>query len=177
MEFGELNSLLLTNPVLIGILAGSIGAILSAYVSNAFQERREKKQWIRDKLQEIYTNCIFNLSVAERIYSTSSNERRNALLESSKWLSLLLIYHPFRKSKSYGSLVKKIESSLEIWEILAEQKKITEEIHNIISRGEQLELDQEQEEEFDSEQEELPRLASELKHQIIDLAAKDPRLG
>ncbi len=175
MEFRELNSLLLTNPVLIGILAGAIGAILSAYVSNAFQERREKKQWVRDKLQEIYTNCIFNLSVAERIYSTSPNERRNALLESSKWLSLLLIYHPFRNSKGYEELVNKVESILEFWEALDQLKETIEEIYKLTSRGESLEL--EQEEEFDSKQEELPRLASELKRQIINLAAKNPRLG
>ncbi|WP_228013668.1 hypothetical protein, partial [Nostoc edaphicum] len=56
-------------PVLIGIIigtfstvVGSILALITTIITNRFQRHREREQWVREKLQDIYSNCISSLS-------------------------------------------------------------------------------------------------------------------
>jgi hypothetical protein len=180
MELMELNSLLLTNPVLIGLLSGVIGGVvggsfslMNTLISTKSQERREKQQWVRDKLQEIYTNCIFNLSLAEREFGSDYKEIENMVRESNKWLNLLLIYHPFKKDKKYEELASQLELFLEAGDKFRLTRIHLEESASIKRN----QIVPPKREEVIRCYKEIAQRSGELKKQVRNLAMKDPRLG
>ncbi len=177
MELIELNNILLTNPVLIGLLSGAIGgfiggsfSLLNTWISIKSQERREKQQWVREKLQEIYTNCLFNLSIVEQTIGVHPKEIENAGHESSKWLNLLLIYHPFKKDKSYEELANQLQLFLE-----AEKNFRLIVIH--VDQSLRKQIKEPQTEEVLKCIQEIEQHSGKLKNQVRNLAIKDPRLG
>ena len=55
----------LISSVIVGISSGLAVAtinLLNTFLSNRNQRLVEKEKWLRDNLQEIYRNCIVNLS-------------------------------------------------------------------------------------------------------------------
>jgi hypothetical protein len=178
MDLRELISIFVANPVLIGLSAGVFGAfigavatILNTLISTNFQERRDKQQWTRDKMQEIYANSLFNISLLERVIGVSDDEKENAVRELIKWLNLLLIYHPFRKKKDYEELRDKIRHIMTAWENVVLITRYKEK-----GFPDKDSLDNAKESMLKN-QEKMLRLSSELKSEITNLATNDPRLG
>ena len=106
-------------------IIGACATLLGTLFSNLFQLLREQLQWnkqqeierqkwIRDKLQEIYSNCIF--------YITAYIEPNNSTVfedwaKAKKWLNILLVYSPDRSTTKFEILCAEIEnfcSSLDI---------------------------------------------------------------
>ncbi|MBD1838964.1 hypothetical protein H6F78_23275 [Coleofasciculus sp. FACHB-64] len=78
---------------LLGALVGAGAAIVASLINNKFQLRREKEKWQREQLQEIYSNCIYNLMRYIQGFE-EGGQKGVDFAESSRWLSLLLIHHP-----------------------------------------------------------------------------------
>lgn len=100
----ELFSVLTKYPVFLGIIVGTISAFvgsLSALVTTIItirsQRDREREQWVREKLQEIYSNCIGSLTILHA--NTSMNPQEFA--EAVRWLNILLIYYSKKYNKGF----------------------------------------------------------------------------
>jgi len=120
-----------------GVMIGAVISLSVSVFSNWYVSRRQKEQWIRErkaeketwlrnKLQEVYTNCIYYLSkegytgwvslslkdVSEIEYyklrfegaKLDSENRR----ELRKWLNLLLLYHPRKDTKEFEDFLTKM---------------------------------------------------------------------
>ena len=114
MNLQSLQNLELNNPVLIGISVGAISSLIGSFLGGTFSllntlisnrnlRMIEKEKWIRDNLQLVYGNCITNLSevLGQRIIGKEYFEKAS---EASKWLNLVLLYHPNRKTPEYENL-------------------------------------------------------------------------
>ena len=110
------------DPAIAGLIGAGIGAIaslLGSLLSNWLLIKKEREQWLLDKqadedtwlrerLQEIYSNCIDFLSRINRRSELAAKEGKlEAILvtehqrelfsdfsEAQKWLGLLVVYHP-----------------------------------------------------------------------------------
>lgn len=109
-------------------LLGSVITLLSVLITNGFQiwrdrsqwqkqQELEHKKWERDKLLEIYHNCISSITTylqSKRSVTRDStlpyphNLSGGAITYDSKlyaqaeaWLTLLLIYHPAKETQEY----------------------------------------------------------------------------
>jgi hypothetical protein len=93
---------------LIGVFIGGILTLMTPLLSNwlsskkerelrFYQEESEHNKWIRDQLQQVYSNTINCLSG-----SVVKGE------EAIKCLNILLIYHPNRDSEEYYNFMDKI---------------------------------------------------------------------
>jgi hypothetical protein len=76
---------------LCGVAIGTTASLLTSFLANRYTSRLQRDQWerdrrtehdkwLRDKLHEIYTNCIYFVQVP------------NDYVTRSKWLNQLLIY-------------------------------------------------------------------------------------
>ena len=113
MALPDLN---LSSSVVVGISSGFAVAIvnsgfnfLNTSRSNQNQRLIEKEKWLRDNLQEIYRNCIVNLSEFIGMFPGSSG-RKEKLTQVKSWLSLILIYYPDSKSEEYKLLEEKFDN-------------------------------------------------------------------
>lgn len=115
-------------PATINVLIGSIITLLGVLITNVFQFLRERsqwqkqqelerKRWERDKLLEIYSNCISSITAylqSRRSVTSHSTlpepykRYSGAIVYDSKlygqaeaWLTLLLIYHPAKETQEY----------------------------------------------------------------------------
>jgi len=101
---------------LYGAAIGAAGVIIGSVISNWFNIQKEKEQWIRDKdaklndwqrdkLEDIYGNCINSLSklfrrseITAEVGAIIKKEHVRDLFDdytdAQKWLSLLLIHYP-----------------------------------------------------------------------------------
>jgi hypothetical protein len=119
MNLQSLQNLELNNPVLIGISVGAISSLIGSFLGGSFSLLNtlisnrnlrliEKEKWIRDNLQLVYSNCITSLSAVSNIFvgggMTKGKEYYETASEASKWLNLLLLYHPSRKTLDYEDL-------------------------------------------------------------------------
>ncbi|MBD2414432.1 hypothetical protein FACHB389_08165 [Nostoc calcicola FACHB-389] len=112
-------------PVLIGIIigtfstvVGSILALITTIITNCSQRRREREQWVREKLQEIYSNCISSLTAWHGSGLPNYEEFPNAV----KWLNILLIYHSNISNKDFLTFPEEISLfSSQNWKLLAEK--------------------------------------------------------
>lgn len=100
---------------LIGASIGALAGLIGSFLSNWYLVRKEREQWSRDKeleyqrwlrekLQEIYSNCIFYLSnllgkptsftaSEEGIMIADKKEKwSDDYSQALKWLGLLLVY-------------------------------------------------------------------------------------
>ncbi|MEM9451515.1 MAG: hypothetical protein AAGA75_23695 [Cyanobacteria bacterium P01_E01_bin.6] len=115
---------------LIGAFIGAFFGLLGSLLTNWLTLKKEREQWskdkeveqakwLRDKLQEIYSNCIDYLSKVSRGSEISSDgtpylkqehvrETFSDFSEAQKWLGILLIYHPDRQSNHYENLYQAI---------------------------------------------------------------------
>ncbi|MBD2248667.1 hypothetical protein [Nostoc sp. FACHB-888] len=107
----ELFSVLTKYPVFLGIIVGTISAFvgsLSALVTTIItirsQRDREREQWVREKLQEIYSNCIGSLTILHA--NTSMNPQEFA--EAVRWLNILLIYYSKKYNKGFLNLPEEV---------------------------------------------------------------------
>jgi hypothetical protein len=107
----ELLSILTKYPVFIAIIVGTISAFigsLSAIVTTIINIRSqrdgEREQWVREKLQEIYSNCIGSLTILHA--NTSMNPQEFA--EAVRWLNILLIYYSKKYNKEFLTLPEEI---------------------------------------------------------------------
>jgi hypothetical protein len=112
----------------VGALVGGGLVILKDYLQGRWLRRADKERWVRDKLHEIYTNCIFYLShkgIPNWIFSEYKNgkelEYSKIMLEGQrleaelvaqrlKWLNLLIVHHPARGTPAFEDFVKKVQS-------------------------------------------------------------------
>ncbi|STQ91664.1 hypothetical protein [Iodobacter fluviatilis] len=99
---------------LIGAAIGG-GVTLIANLISIWQQARSMRNaklaseeaWLREKLHEIYVNCIY-------FVGTSKYEERN------KWINLLLIYHPERSQPTFSEFLDKhTKGALAIDDIIA----------------------------------------------------------
>ncbi len=107
--------------VFIGAVVGFVGQWYSLHKQREQweQERQaEHAKWLRDKLQEIYSNCIFysetfnyhtesetNKFEAEKLNQTNRHEKK-------RWLNLLMIYHPFKGTEEYDKFVWMLRATM-----------------------------------------------------------------
>ena len=96
----------------IGALASLLGALLSNWLLMSKQREQwlldkqaEQEKWLRERLQEIYSNCIDSLARLNRRSKMTaegeavlSQEHQRELFDdysaAQKWLSMLVVYHP-----------------------------------------------------------------------------------
>ncbi|MEH2212085.1 hypothetical protein [Nostoc sp.] len=131
----ELFDLLTKYPVLIAVIVGTISAFVAGVsaltttvITIRSQRDRERQQWVREKLQEIYSNCISSIeaSCAFGLYNPEE------LLNATKWLNILLIYHSNKYNKEFLSLPEEINLfSIQQWSALLIKYNIMGiELHN-----------------------------------------------
>lgn len=115
-------------PATINVLIGSGITLLSVLITNGFQIWRDRSQWQKqqalererwekDKLLEIYNNCISSItaylqsrrSVApdpalpypSSLYGSAIVYDSGLYGQAEAWLTLLLIYHPAKEAQEY----------------------------------------------------------------------------
>jgi hypothetical protein len=119
------------DPSISGLLGVAIGALISLltnWLTNQEQQKQwlraqkaEQEKWLRDKLHEIYNNCIQYSSGSPAVYPGGAGVQKGSIpdvdyanliieylkqenqykLEKQKWLDLLTIYHPDRGSPAF----------------------------------------------------------------------------
>jgi hypothetical protein len=115
----------------IGAASGFLGSLLTSWLTLKKEKEQwlrnkelEQEIWLRDRLQEIYSNCIDYLSriskasevslESGRILPLLSIEHQRELFldysEAQKWLGILLVSHPARESNYYDALYQLITS-------------------------------------------------------------------
>jgi tetratricopeptide (TPR) repeat protein len=109
---------------LVGFFGAAVGALASlggTYLSNSAAIKKEREQWNRrheadldawqrDKLQEVYINCISSLSKIEQ-KEESVFKNPNETIDYSDlimWLNILLIYQKNRNSSEYRNLYNRV---------------------------------------------------------------------
>lgn len=124
----------LANLISIGL--GALVTLLGVFLSNWLLARKEQEQWLRerkaeqekwfrDKLQEIYSQCLYYYShsnltahVPSHLEDKTDTEYTKLKLEMlkvdddinrerHKWFNLLLLYHPARGAPAYQDLLTK----------------------------------------------------------------------
>jgi hypothetical protein len=114
------------------VIASAVSFLTNWYLSRQQREqwererKAEKEEWLRDKLQEIYSNCIFYLSRETFSRHIPVPSREEATIEYHKlefeskrldvehqkqlqrWLNLLLIYHPRKGTEEFESFLEKM---------------------------------------------------------------------
>jgi tetratricopeptide (TPR) repeat protein len=86
--------------VLLGGLLGLLTPLITAKIDEAKWEREQaskRDEWLRNRLEEIYSNCIEKLSI--------SNDDDS---KAQRWLRILLIYHQDRNSDDYYELYDQV---------------------------------------------------------------------
>lgn len=125
-------------PATINVLIGSSIALLTVFVTNVFQiwrdrsqwqkqQELERERWKRDKLLEIYSNCISSITayLQSRRRSVTSGSTlpepykrySGAIVYDSRlygqveaWLTLLLIYHPAKETQEYTDFENEVKA-------------------------------------------------------------------
>jgi len=83
------------SPIFIGIFSASATAFITALVSNIFQNTRESKTWLKNQLQNSYSDSIRGLST---LITLSADHDKNldfiekALVEAKKGLALSIVF-------------------------------------------------------------------------------------
>jgi hypothetical protein len=100
-------------PVFIGIaiglvsaLVGLLSSLLTTFFSNFSQSDRERKKWVKEKLQDIYSNSIGSL-IALRETINPEIEKQHSI-DAEKWLYLLLIYESTDNKKYFPSFREEV---------------------------------------------------------------------
>jgi len=127
-----------TGP-LIGVIVGAAVTIVVTLISvwkdhlqSQRTQRADKERWLRDKLHEIYSNCIyysnntpgptshgwigpFARQGKEFEFGELSIEldklNNNYHRERLKWFNLLAIHHPFRGKPEYETFIHKMQNN------------------------------------------------------------------
>jgi len=113
----------------IGAATGLVGSLSTSWLTvrkereQSMRNREaEQEKWLRERLQETYSNCIDYLSRISRaseisiesgqLSATLAKEHQRELFsdysEAQKWLGMLLVYHPARESNHYEDLYQAI---------------------------------------------------------------------
>jgi hypothetical protein len=123
------------DKLLFGLVISTITAIITSLINNWLQERREERQWQRqqklaeqnwqrDKLLEIYMNCIASVT---SYLSSGESTQASALMPSipgqsfvkyqgkyigdlEMWLTLLVISHSGRESPQIQALESEMKT-------------------------------------------------------------------
>ncbi|MGQ4650440.1 hypothetical protein [Lyngbya aestuarii] len=178
MELQELNNLLLTNPVLIGIVTGTMGAFIGAtftlintLIGNFFQGRREKRQWLKNNLQEKYTNCIYSLSqlLQMNFDEFAYRELQQQLTEIQKSFNVLLIYH--FDDQNFQTLISQMEGLCYLASRNISKIPVNLATRNDLSRERYIYYFER------STVEELKKMINSINAEVIKLASKDARLN
>jgi len=83
------------SPIFIGIFSASATAFITALVSNIFQNTRESRTWLKNQLQNSYSDSIRGLST---LITLSADHDKNldfiekALVEAKKGLALSIVF-------------------------------------------------------------------------------------
>ncbi len=113
--------------LLIAIVSSTL-VILKDYLQGKWSRQADRERWLRDKLHEIYSNCILYTSygpMSNYIYKGDAvghefelakylsegyrlQEVRNA--ECQKWLHILAVYHPARGTPAFDDFMKKLQN-------------------------------------------------------------------
>lgn len=115
-------------PATINVLIGSGITLLGVLITNGFQiwrdrfqwqkqQELDRKRWERDKLLDIYTNCISSITAYLRSgrsvtpdpqlpypagsYGSAIAYDSGLYGQAEAWLTLLLIYHPAKETQEY----------------------------------------------------------------------------
>lgn len=120
----------------INVLIGSSIPLLTVFITNVFQiwrdrfqwqkqQELERQRWERDKLLEIYSNCISSITAYLRSrHYVAPNPKRpyppslgggfayNSKLcgQAEAWLNLLLIYHPAKETQEYINFENEVKA-------------------------------------------------------------------
>lgn len=86
---------------LLSALVGLISALLTTFISNSSQSDREREKWVREKLQEIYSNSIGSLIALRENINVQEIEKQH-FIEAEKWLDILLIYQSKENKKHFS---------------------------------------------------------------------------
>ncbi|WP_414587809.1 hypothetical protein [Scytonema sp. PCC 10023] len=169
MSTRDLSELLLKNPVLIGIFTGTIGAfigsvitLVNTFLSNIFQERRDKQQILRDNLLQLYRDCISvlawftQLGKCQTVVVSELREKTEALIINFDFLSIYYL-----TDSNFTDLISIKESLVDLVEKLCCCTSETEKLAVAFSTSDVKEV------------REISRL---LTNQLIKLASKDSRL-
>lgn len=128
-------------PANISFLIGSgttvLGTLLGVLITNGFQiwrdrsqwqkqQELERKRWERDKLLEIYTNCISSITAYLQsgrpsapdptspfptgLYGSGIVYDSGLYGQAEAWLTLLLIYHPAKETQEYTDFEKEVKA-------------------------------------------------------------------
>ena len=126
-----------TTASLIGVGVGALAGIGGSLLTNWLLLWREREQWLRDKLQEIYSNTIYFLSepasgpsgagvlreqLGDQEYAKMTIEYYNMLakhkMDRLRWLNMLIVFHPFKGSDEFDQFVSAVrEGKVTISEI------------------------------------------------------------
>ena len=123
----------------INVLIGSSITLLTVFITNVFQiwrdrfqwqkqQELERQRWERDKLLEIYSNCISSITAyLQSKHYVAPNPKRpdpfsppsfgggyayNSKLcgQAEAWLNLLLIYHPAKETQEYINFENEVKA-------------------------------------------------------------------
>lgn len=147
-----------------GFIVGFIGVILGAvvtfsstiYLSHRQEEQQklqlkvEQDKWLKDKLQEIYSNCLFYVNNSGYFNLIPGEVQQESILkykelefesrkldfafdkEREKWLNLLLIYHPVRGTNEFETFLTKFRegniSAIDIRDLAAHDPRLRTDI-------------------------------------------------
>lgn len=104
--------------VIAAVIGGGI-SLLTTWLNNKFQLRREEQQWLRqqeaerqkwyrEQLYEIYKECISCLTKVSNCYDFASFEDFEWCVEAEKYLNLLLVNHQDKYSEPFYRLMEQI---------------------------------------------------------------------
>lgn len=127
VERGTINVLIGSGIVLIGQLINNGFQVWKERFQWHKQQELERQRWERDKLLEIYTNCISKITAYLRsgrsvppdpmLPAPATPFGSNAIAynlelhgQAEAWLTLLLIYHPARQSAQYREFEAQVKS-------------------------------------------------------------------
>jgi len=124
-------------PATINVLIGSGITLLGVLITNGFQTWRdrfqwqkqqelERKRWERDKLLEIYSNCISSITAylqskhsvtpdpklpyPPSLYGGAFAYNSELYGQAEAWLTLLLIYHPAKETQEYTDFENEVKA-------------------------------------------------------------------
>lgn len=139
-------------PATINVFIGSGIALLSVFITNGFQiwrdrsqwqkqQELERKRWERDKLIEIYSNCISSITAYLRsgrsvnpdpklpyppsLYGGAIAHNLELYGQAEAWLYVLLIYHPAKETQEYTDFENEVK---ELEQAPAKLKKLLDKV-------------------------------------------------
>lgn len=81
---------------ILGGLFTLLGIVIARFLTSRQERTSERDQWLRDRYQSIYENCIYTLQSVSTLTKRNRMKERGELItqlhEANKWLMVLMIY-------------------------------------------------------------------------------------